>query len=736
MTNALSSLSRRAFLANGTIAVAFALVRPRSATAAPAIPAKSLDPSAVDSYLAINRDGTITLFCGKVDLGQGLRIAMRQIAAEELGIGVDSINYVEGDTALTPDQGRTSGSNSIQRAGMQVRRAAATLRAALLEKAGPKLNLSPDTLVIGDGRIAAKNGDAGIMFADLLEGPTLELKLDPKAPLRSPATYAIVGKPLPRPDVPAKCTGTHKFMHDFKVEGMLHGRVVRPPAIGAELVSVDDASIAAFKNARVVRVRNFLAIVAEDEWTAICATTALSAKWTSPSSLPDQASLIDTLRKAGATDGEQLVAKGVTPALPVDAKTLKATYFWPAQSHASLGPSCAIADVGADSATIWTASQGTHGNRATFARFLRLPPDKVRLVYLDGAGCYGMNGNEDAAADAAIISRAVGRPVRVQWSRADELAFDPKGPPQLIDLAGTIDAGGAIVDWRTELWIPETTKGMPDIPLLGPTDAGLDDVKGMNPGLITANADPPYRATAISVYAHWLKDTPLRPAPLRGPGKPGNCFAVESFTDELAAAAGINPVEFRLRALDDPRGLEAIKRLASMMNSSGSDATLASKSGSARGRGVSYVHYKHSETYVAMSVELVVDRKTGVINVENVWCVHDCGQIINPDGVRAQVEGCIIQTLSRTLLEEVQFDRTHVTSNDWSSYPILRFPQVPKITIELIDRPDRPPLGAGEAACSCVPGAVGNAVFDALNLRVRTIPMTPARVLAALAATG
>lgn len=730
--NAPAFLSRRAFLASSTLAVAFSVARPGRAKAAPAIPSKSLDPSAVDSYLSIDRDGKITLFCGKVDLGQGLRIAMRQIAAEELGVAVDRIDYVEGDTALTPDQGRTSGSNGVQRGGMQVRRAAATLRAALVEKAAQKLNAPAETLVVGEGRIATKDGGASVRFSELLESPAVALKLDPKAPLRAPASYKIVGKSLPRPDVPAKCVGAHVFMHDFKVDGMLHGRVVRPPSNGAELVAVDEASIAAFKNARIVRIRNFLAVVADDEWTAIRAASALKTKWSGKPSLPDQARLPEALRKAGPVDGEKLVAKGASAALPGDARSLKATYFWPAQSHASLGPSCAIADVGADAATIWTASQGTHGNRATFARFLKLPPEKVRLIYLDGAGCYGMNGHEDAAADAAIVSRAVGRPVRVQWSREDELAFDPKGPPQLIDVAAAIDAAGAVLDWRTDLWIPETTKGMPYIPRIGPTDAGLDDVKGMNPGLIAANADPPYRAAAMSVHAHWLKDTPLRPAPLRGPGKPGNCFAVECFADELAFAAKVDPLEFRLRAISDPRGLETLKRLGAMMDWRGAPKKPTGGKGLARGRGISYVHYKHSETYVAMGVELVVDRQTGVIAVEKVWCAHDCGQIVNPDGVRAQVEGCIIQTLSRTLLEEALFDRSRVTSTSWSSYPVLRFPQVPRITIELIDRPNEPPLGAGEAACSCVPAAVGNAVFDATGVRLRTIPMTPRRVLAAM----
>jgi len=350
-----------------------------------------------------------------------------------------------------------------------------------------------------------------------------------------------------------------------------------------------------------------------------------------------------------------------------------------------------------------------------------------------------MNGHEDAAADAAILSQAIGRPVRVQWSRQDEHGWDPKGPPQLLDISGLVDSTGRIREWRTEMWLPQTTKGLPDIPLLGPAAAGLDDVRGMQPGLISQNADPPYKADKVEVLAHWLKDAPLRPAPIRSPGKPANCFAVESFTDELAAAAGLDPIEFRLRGLDDKRGIEAIKRAAALMNwqsrpSPGSGKNAGNSTALMRGRGFAYVHYKHSESYVAMGMEVAVERASGRIKVERVACAFDCGQIINPDGARAQVEGSILQTLSRVLMEEVQFDQSRVTSVDWNSYPILRFSDVPQIEIALIDRPTEPPVGAGEAACTTVGAALANAVFDATGARLRTVPFTPERVKAALGA--
>jgi CO/xanthine dehydrogenase Mo-binding subunit len=731
-----SRFSRRALLKGGALTVGFALTGGQTRVSAQGVAGASrvLDPKEVDAFLAINENGSVTLFCGKVDLGQGLRIAMPQIVAEELSIGVDKINFIEGDTALTPDQGRTSGSNGIQRGGMQLRQAAATARKALIELAAQKLNAKAEDLVVANGQVRPRAGGDGISYANLISGRKFDLKLDPKALRRDPATYTLVGKPLPRPDVPAKCTGTHMYVHNFTLPGMLHARVIRPPAVGAKLASVDESSVKNLAGVQVVRIKDFLAVVAEDEWTAVRAARALKAKWSAGSGLPEQAKLVQALRTDPSITNQDLVTKGapVTP-LPQNAKMLTASYFWPMQSHASLGPSCAVADVRADSATVWTASQGTHGNHTTFARFLGLPKDKVRLIYLEGSGCYGMNGHEDAAADAAIVSRAVGKPVRVQWSRADEHGWDPKGPAQLLDIAGAVDADGRIIDWRTDMWIPRTTRGMLNIPLLGPEAAGLDNIVGLNTGLISQNGDPPYAADHIQVIVHWLKDAPLRPAPLRSPGKPANCFAVESFTDELAAAAGLDPMEFRLRGLKNPRGIELIKRVAAMMKWQARPSPGANKSAAlARGRGMSYVHYKHEETFVAMGMEVAVERASGKIKVERVVCAHDCGQIINPDGVRAQIEGGITQTISRVLMEEVKFDRSRVTSVDWASYPILKFSEAPKIEIDLVDRPTEPPLGAGEASCSAVGAALANAVFDATGARLRTIPFTPERVKAAL----
>jgi nicotinate dehydrogenase subunit B len=730
------NFSRRDVLKGGAITVGFALAGLPSRGRAQSAPVakRILDSKEVDAFLAVNGDGTVTLFCGKVDLGQGLRIAMPQIAAEELGVDVGKITFIEGDTALTPDQGRTSGSNGIQRGGMQIRQAAATARKAIVELAAQRLNTKAEDLETAGGMVRPKSGGTGVTFADLIAGKQFDLKLDPKAPLKDPARYTIVGKPLRRPDVPSKCFGTHIYVHDFAVPNMLHARVIRPGAVGAKLVSVDEASIKDILGAKVVRVKDLLAVVADEEWNAVRGSRALRAQWSEGSGLPAQSGLVEALRNEPGIVDETLVNKGSPAAQrPDGAKALSATYYWPMQSHASIGPSCAVADVSNESATVWTASQGTHGNQTTFAKFLGLPKEKVRMIYLEGSGCYGMNGHEDAAADAAILSRATGRPVRVQWTREDELGWDPKGPPQLIGVSGAVSADGRILDWRTELWIPKTTRGLPNIPLLAPEAAGLDHVPGLNTGLISQNGDPPYSAESIQVIAHWLKDAPLRPAPIRSPGKPANCFAVESFVDDLAAAAGIDPVEFRLRGLKDPRAIEVVKKTAAMMKWQSQPYQVASaNSAIARGRGISFVHYKHSETYVGMGMEVAVERASGRITIERVACAHDCGQIINPDGVRSQIEGSILQTISRVLMEEVMFDRARVLSVDWASYPILRFSGVPKIDIELIDRPTEKPLGAGEAACAAVGAAIGNAVHNATGARLRTVPFTPERVKLAL----
>ena len=424
---------------------------------------------------------------------------------------------------------------------------------------------------------------------------------------------------------------------------------------------------------------------------------------------------------------ETLVSRG-DPATPASgSKALRASYYWPIQSHGSIGPSCAVADVRGSEATVWTASQATHRYQGAYARMLGLAKDKVRLIYLDGAGCYGMNGHDDAAADAVLLSKATGRPVRVQWSREDELGWDPKGPPQLIELRATLTDAGRIADWDAEMWVPTATANLAHVPLLAPGEAGLPQPAGQAVGLVSQNADPPYAAQSVKVVAHWLKTAPLRPSNIRAPGKVANCFAVESFVDELAAAARVDALEFRLRDLADPRGREVLQRCARLIGwTPGAKAVVAGDLH--RGTGLAYVHYKHNETYVAVAVEVEARRSSGELRVRRVACAHDCGLMINPDGVRNQVEGNLLQALSRTLHEETVFDRQRVTSVDWARYRLLGFAEVPELLIDLVDRPDLPPMGAGEATSAAVPAALANALAHATGLRLREVPFTAARV--------
>ncbi len=698
-------MKRRDFLrTGGAIIVSFAFdgALPNTSSAQISDLGKPVDPREVDSFLAIHADGSVTIYTSKVDVGTGLRIAMSQMVAEELDIPVDRVTVVEGDTAITPNHGGTGGSTGIPQGGVELRRAAATARQALM-----KLGAQPGTNI---GALAG--------------GKRLNLKVDPNAPLKDPKTYTIVGRPVLRPDVPDKCTGRNVYVQDFSLPGMLHGRVIHPPSIGAKLMSLDESSIRTIPGARVVRIQNFLGIVAPDEWAAIRAAKELKVTWTEEQGLPGSDNLDRHVRESVPDHDETIVNKGdPAAALPGTTKQLSALYAWPIHSHASLGPSCAVADVRPEGTTIWTASQGPHGMRANFSRIFGIPEDKLRVIFLDGSGSYGGNGNDDAAADALLLSRAIGKPVRVQWMREDEHAWDPKGPPQVLEIRGGLDNDNRIAAWEKHMWLPMNIQG--NRPLVSVDEAGITQPHGQGAGLMSQNGDPPYAASNVRVVVHYLKGTPLRPSNLRAPGKVANVFAVESFTDELAAAAGVDAVEFRLRGLTDPRALDVIKRAAEMIGWEGrpSPNRRPITGNVLTGRGFAYARYKQAENYVAIAMEVAVDRNTGKINVRRIACAHDGGLIVNPDGLRNQIEGSILQTLGRALHEEVKFDRSRVTSVDWASYPILSFPDVPSLDVALIDRPSLPPLGAGEASTAPVAAAVANAVFDATGIRLRRVPL-------------
>jgi CO/xanthine dehydrogenase Mo-binding subunit len=724
--------TRREFLiGTGALVVSFSLASPAPAQVAGKTKPVALDQ--VDSFLAVHRNGTVTMYTGKVDLGTGVRIALRQMVAEELDVALDRIELVEGDTALTPDQGPTWGSLSIQIGGVQLRQAAATARKALIDMAVQKLGLPSADLAVKDGVIFVRAApQRRLAYAELIGEQAFNLKLDPTAPLKNPREHTVVGQPVPRPDVPGKVTGTHTYMQDFRVPGMLHARVVRPPAIGATLTSVDESSIKSIKGARVVRQKDFLAVVAESEWAAVKAAKQLKAAWSKWEGLPEMAKLWEHVRNTPVATDDVAVNQGdPKAALARAAKTLKGTYDFAVHTHGSMGPACAVADVKGGRAEIWSPSQAPHFVRREVAHVLQMDPKDVRIQYRDGAGCYGRNGHEDATCDAALISKLIGKPVRVQWMREDEHGWDPKGPPTLVEITGGLDAEGNIIAWDAELWAPKAdiTKWPPT---LAATLAGIPQGEAINPGNIHRNLDPSYPFPNQRAVAHRLAATPLRPSWIRTPGRMQNTYANEVFLDECAAAAGADPVEYRLRHLTDPRGIAVLRAAASMAKWETRPSPGKGQSGPiARGRGVAYVKYENVRTYCAGVAEVEVNRQTGAIRCTRFYVAHDCGQIINPDGVRAQIEGQVIQTVSRTLKEEVKWNRSRVTSVDWASYPILKFPEVPEVVMELINRPNDPPWGVGEPAACLPPPAISNAVFDAIGVRLRSVPFTAAKVKAA-----
>jgi CO/xanthine dehydrogenase Mo-binding subunit len=727
-----STLSRRDFLKDtGVLVIGFSLSRGRVLSAAEHLTARAPLATQLDSWLVVAADGSITVFSGKVELGTGVSTALRQIVAEELDAPFDRITWVQGDSDRTVDQGSTVGSQSVKRGGAQLRQAAAEARAALLEMASPRLGAPIDSLVVANGVVSVRGGAKSVTFGELVGGKRFERAVSGKAKTKAPNEYTIVGKPQPRVELPAKMTGRHVYVHDVRVDGMVHGRVVRPASIGAKLLTVDDSGLRDIPGARVVRKDDFLGVVAEREDDAIRATRALKVTWSASETLPSLDQLHETLMRIPATDRVVTDAGDVPASIAHGAKTLKARYTWPFQMHGSIGASCAVADVKRDSATIWSSTQGAHTLKSAIAQLIGLPAEGVHVIWTEGSGCYGHNGSDDAAADAALLSQAVGKPVRLQWSRADEHGWEPKGVAMVMDVAASLDDGARITGWDYAVFTP-THSSRP-----GAGAGGANFIAAQLTGAAAAsrpslggdrNARHTYSIPSTRVVAHLLQSAPLRTSSFRGLGSPQNSFANESFMDELAYTAGADPIEFRLRHLSDPRAVAVVKAVAQLAkwearvaNSKNANAAAA---GPAHGLGMAFVQYEGTEAYVAAIVDVDVDVSAHTVRVTRAYVAHDCGLIVNPDGLRNQIEGNVIQGISRTLKEAVTFDRSRVTSVDWRSYPIITFAEVPdSIEIELIDHPELPSVGAGEAATSPIPGAIANAIFDATGKRLRDVPL-------------
>jgi nicotinate dehydrogenase subunit B len=746
----------------------------------------------VDSWLSINPQGDVTIFVGKVELGTGIMTAFAQIAAEELDVPFARVAVIQGDTDLTPDQGYTAGSMSIQVAKPVLQQAAAEARQILLERAADRLGVPDTELQVHDGVIASTSDPSkSVPYGALVDGPFLR-ELNGEAPLKSSQDYAIVGQSVQRIDIPAKVTGGEAYVQDLRIDGMLHGRVVRPhvrtmTGVGATLQSIDDTAARQTPGVvQVVRNGSFVGVVAEREEQAIKASQALKLVWSEPETLPDPNQYYQLMTEQMTDDVEVTHNGDVDGALSTAAQTLEARYQHANQAHASIGPSCAVADVRADSATIYSGTQGVYFLRDAVAPLLGLDKEKVHLIYKEASGCYGHNGADDCAADAAVLSQAVGAPVRVQWMRQDEFAWEPKGPQMYSHVRGGLDAHGNIVAWDYEVWTP-THSTRPD-GQEGNLLAGQLVDPPAPPAPLTMiggdrNAPHNYSLPNTRVTVHWVAGAPLRPSALRSLGALANVTANESFVDELAAAAGADPIEFRLRHLADPRAIAVIQRVAEaaawqsrrspqaslaqrvaqatpvaavpgaatpvaatavaatpVTNApSGGNATPVANAtsvaggGVLSGRGVAFNRYETTFAYAAVVAEVEVDPSNGNVRVSRVTVAHDCGIIINPDGLTNQIEGNVIQGISRSLKEEITNDEHLVTSLDWSGYHILTFPEVPdEIRVELINRPDQPAWGAGEITTCPMAAAIGNAIFDATGVRLRTVPFTPERVLAAL----
>jgi CO/xanthine dehydrogenase Mo-binding subunit len=701
----------------------------------PAEPSPSLTANPrLREWLDFSVDGVVTIRPGKVEYGQGVWTALAQIAAEELDVGLDQVQVAGVSTSSSPNEGVTSGSRSIQDCGGALRQVCAQVRAAFLAESAGKLGTDPAGLAVWRGTVRSAAGPAGLSYWSLDEAALLDRAAQVTAAAKPEAEWSVAGRSAPRIDLPDKATGRPRFLHDQVLPGMLFGRVIRPPAPAATLDGVADADLPA---GVVVQVRDgsFLGVIAETDRAAAAAAARLAqaARWTVRESLPDEDDLKGFLLSSPTEDQPVLRRADPAAAAQVD-RTCAAEYTRPFLAHGSMAPSCAIARWDSGQVSVWTHSQGVYPLRGALATGLGLDPAQVTVRYVEGAGVYGHNASDDAAADAVLLARAVpGRPVRVLWSRPDELSWGPLGSAMLARLSAGLDSGGRIRTWRQDVWSNgfvgrPGTGGEPRLLALShvaggtPISAALDGVPSGAMGA-TRNAVPAYDIPDLEVTRHRLRTMPLRTSSLRSLGAFLNVFAIESFMDELAQAAGADPVAFRLAHLSDPRARRVIEEAAAMSGW----ANRVPDEGT--GFGLAFARYKGVAGYCAAVAEVAADTS---ISLRRLWLAVDVGRVINPDGVMNQVEGGAIQSASWALRERVRFDRTRITSVSWDSYPILRFTEVPEVAVRIVAAPGEPETGAGELAQGPVAGAIGNAVADAVGVRVRDLPLTTEQVTRAI----
>lgn len=710
-------------------------------------PSLSKQPN-LDQWLSIGADGRVTVRTGKVDIGQRISTAVALIAAEELDLDPGRIDIASVETGIAPDEGITSGSNSMEQSGNAIRLAAATARRHLLSLAAGALEADVSTLEIADGLIRSRGTNRSITYWDLLGGKRFEIAVDPDIETKPAAEYRLVGQPAMARGMADLVTGRACFVHDMKMPGMLHARVVRPPHYHARLRTLDAAAIRRVRDAgmHVVRDGSFIAVAGEDEYAAIKAAERIAgaADWQADNG-PEPRDIFEQLATNQRTSLP--VVDGVPQNQPVPplaepppdaAITLQARFERPYHMHGSIGPSAALAHFEDGALKVWTHSQGLYVLRTSMAEALGMAVDDVRLIHTPGAGCYGHNGADDAALDAALVARAVpGRPVLVKWSRQDEHAWEPYGSCMAMDLRASLDAAGRVVAWSQETYSDTHVQR----PRAGPNRAGAARLlasrhlgeplelpppqpsMGSHSGL-HRNLDPIYEFPERRLVKHLVRDLPLRTSALRTLGGYANIFAIESFMDELAQAAGADPVEFRLRHLAEPRARAVLEAAADRIGWGNADPPPG------RGRGIAFARYKNAKTYAAVGIELEVT-DAAEVRLHRGVVAADAGQVVDADGLAAQLEGGLLQAASWTLYEEVRFDRDGITSRDWDSYPILKFDNIPDLETVLMDRPGEPYLGAGEATAGPTAGAIANAIRAATGLRLRRLPFTPDAIRAA-----
>lgn len=736
--------SRRTFIAGtGALVVSFSLNRAfaqEGGAAAPKPPGPKLPGDLskfpkMDSWIKLEADGRVTVFAGKAELGTGIKTAFTQCAAEELDVAPSAITMITADTALTTDEGYTAGSHSMQDCGTAIRFAAADLRAILLELAATRLSLDAASLKSADGTITAADGRT-VKYGELVEGLDQHRDVRAETGIKKSGTFAVIGKPMNRVDIPGKLTGGESYVQDMRPEGLLHARVVRPPAYGAKLAGIDTAAVEKLPGVvKVVRDGSFLAVVAEREDQAILAMHVLedAARWNDTTALPKQSDIQSYLR-ALPSSATTILDRGTIGQPGV--KALRATYSRPYKSHGSIGPSCAVALFDGGNLTVWSHGQGMFPLRSALSKLLSLAPEQVRCIHTQGSGCYGHNGADDSAADAALIARALpGRPIRVQLMREQEHGWEPFGPAMSAQASAAVDDSGKLIDWQYEVW--SNTHNMrpggagnllagqlieaafkPDDPKPIPQPEGGGD----------RNSIPLYALPNARVISRFIPQMPIRISALRGLGAYLNVFAIESFMDEMADLAGTDPVEFRLKHLEDARARDVVTKAATEFGWQPN-----AKLPRGRGQGFAFARYKNLGAYCAVAMDVSVDRQTGIVKIGRVVAAVDSGEAVNHDGIRNQIEGAIVQSASWTTLEEVTFSDKEITSRDWSSYPILRFPDMPdSVDVHVIDRPDQPFLGTGEAGQGPTAAAIANAVQRATGVRMRDLPLNPARVKAAI----